>query len=111
MENQVTAFSIDPNTALLILIAGIATYFTRIGGYVLMSSMKRIPPRLESALNAVPAAVLTTLVAQPFVYGGWDIKIAMAVALVVGLRFPGLTLLAVGWAAVIAARYGLGFGV
>jgi uncharacterized membrane protein len=111
MENQMTALSIDPNTALLILIAAIATYFTRIGGYVLLSSMKRIPPRLESALNAVPAAVLTTLVAQPFVYGGWDIKIAMAVALVVGLRFPGLTLLVVGWAAVMAARYGLGLGV
>ncbi|MGF9563955.1 AzlD family protein [Neorhizobium sp. JUb45] len=106
-----SALSIDPNTALLIVVAAIATYFTRIGGYILMSSMKQIPPRLESALNAVPAAVLTTLVAPPFVYGGWDIKIAMVVALVVGLRFPGLTLLAVGWAAVMAARYGLGLGL
>ncbi len=111
MQDQMTAFSIDPNTALLIVVAAIATYCTRIGGYVLLSSMKRIPPRLESALNAVPAAVLTTLVAQPFIYGGWDIKIAMAVALVVGLRFPGLTLLFAGWAAVMAARYGLGLGL
>lgn len=110
MENQMSAFSIDPNTALLIAVAAIATYFTRIGGYVLMSGMKRIPPRVESALNAVPAAVLTTLVAPAFVYGGWDIKIAMAVALVVGLRFPGLTILAIGWAAVMAARYGFGLG-
>lgn len=111
MENQMSAFTFDANTALLIVVAAIATYFTRIGGYILMSSMKQIPPRLESALNAVPAAVLTTLVAPPFVYGGWDIKIAMVVALVVGLRFPGLTLLAVGWAAVMAARYGLGLGL
>lgn len=110
MESQMNALSIDPSTVLLILIAGIATYFTRIGGYVLMSSMKRIPPRIEAALNAVPAAVLTTLVAQPFVYGGWDIKIAMIVALLVGLRFPGLTILVIGWAAVMAARYGFGFG-
>ncbi|TNM62239.1 AzlD family protein [Aliirhizobium smilacinae] len=107
---EISAFSIDPDTAMLIVVAAIATYFTRIGGYVLMSSMKRIPPRVESALNAVPAAVLTTLVAPPFIYGGWDIKIAMVVALVVGLRFPGLTILAVGWAAVMAARYGLGLG-
>jgi uncharacterized membrane protein len=106
MENQLSALSIDANTALLIVVAAIATYCTRIGGYVLMSSMKRIPPRLESALNAVPAAVLTTLVAPPFIYGGWDIKSAM----VVGLRFPGLTILAVGWAAVMAARYGFGIG-
>ena len=107
---EISAFSIDPDTAMLIVVAAIATYFTRIGGYVLMSSMKRIPPRVESALNAVPAAVLTTLVAPPFIYGGWDIKIAMVVALVVGLRFPGLTILAVGWAAVMAARYGLSLG-
>ena len=110
METEMSAFSIDPNTAVLIVVAAIATYFTRIGGYVLMSSMKRIPPRVESALNAVPAAVLTTLVAPPFVYGDWDIKIAMVVALVVGLRFPGLAILIVGWAAVMAARYGFGLG-
>ncbi|MGE7368245.1 AzlD family protein [Neorhizobium sp. NPDC001467] len=111
MDQEIAAFSIAPDTALLIVIAAIATYLTRIGGYLLVGSMKRIPPRLESALNAVPAAVLTTLVAPPFVYGGWDIKIAMAVALVVGLRFPGLILLAVGWAAVMAARYGFGIGL
>jgi uncharacterized membrane protein len=110
METELSAFSIDPDTALLIVVAAIATYFTRIGGYVLISSMKRIPPRVESALNAVPAAVLTTLVAPPFVYGGWDIKIAMVVALIVGLRFPGLTILAIGWAAVMAARYGFSLG-
>ncbi len=111
MEIEMNAFSIDSGTAMLIVVAAIATYFTRVGGYVLMSSMKRIPPRVESALNAVPAAVLTTLVAPPFVYGGWDIKIAMAVALVIGLRFPGLTILVIGWAAVMAARYGFGLGV
>ena len=51
---------------LLIIFAGaVATFLTRIGGYVLMTQMKSIPPRLEAALNAVPAAVLTTLVAPP----------------------------------------------
>ncbi len=111
MESEMNAFSINSGTAMLIVVAAIATYLTRVGGYVLMSSMKRIPPRVESALNAVPAAVLTTLVAPSFVYGGWDIKIAMAVALVVGLRFPGLTILVIGWAAVMAARYGFDLGV
>jgi uncharacterized membrane protein len=111
METGTGMFSLDPATLFLILMAAIATYLTRIGGYVLMASMKRIPPRVESALNAVPAAVLTTLVAPPFVNGGWDIKIAMVAALVVCLRFPGLTVLAAGWAAVMAARYGLGLGM
>ncbi|SFB48760.1 Uncharacterized membrane protein [Rhizobium sp. NFR07] len=111
MTSDMSAFSIDSHTLLLIVMAGIATYLTRIGGYVLMASMKRIPPRVESALNAVPAAVLTTLVAPPFFNGGWDIKIAMAAALIVCLRFPGLTILAAGWAAVMAARYGFGLGL
>jgi uncharacterized membrane protein len=111
MEANTSAFAVDSTTLFLIVMAGIATYLTRIGGYVLMSSMKRIPPRVESALNAVPAAVLTTLVAPPFFNGGWDIKIAMIVALIVCLRFPGLTILAAGWAAVMAARYGFGLGI
>lgn len=101
-------FSMDGHTLLLIVLAGIATYMTRCGGYVLMSGMKRMPARVESALNAVPAAVLTTLVAPPFVNGGWDTRIAMVVALLVGLRFPGLTILVAGWAAVMVLRRGFG---
>lgn len=111
MSTETGMFSVDNHTLLLIVMAGIATYFTRIGGYLLISGFKRIPPRVESALNAVPAAVLTTLVAPPFFNGGWDIKIAMITALIVGLRFPGLTILAAGWAAVMAARHGFGIGM
>jgi uncharacterized membrane protein len=59
----------------------------------------------------VPAAVLTTLVAPPFVFCGWDIKIAKAVGLVGGLRLPGRTNLVIGWAAVMAARYGFDLGI
>lgn len=93
----------------LILAAAVATYLTRIGGYVLITRMKTIPPRMEQALNAVPAAVLTTLVAPAFFNGGWDVKIAMLVALVAGIRYPGLLLLGVGWAAAMICRHLLGF--
>jgi uncharacterized membrane protein len=96
------------DTVLLILAGAVATYLTRIGGYLMMTQMKNIPPRVEAGLNAVPVAVLTTLVAPAFFEGGPEIKIAMIVSLVVGLRFPGLTMLAIGWAMVVAARhYGL----
>jgi uncharacterized membrane protein len=111
METGMNAFSVDSQTVTLILMAAIATYATRIGGYILVNSMKRIPPRVESALNAVPAAVLVTLVAPPFVNGEWDVRIAMIAALVFGLRFPGLMVLVVGWAAVMAARHGCGIGM
>eukprot|EP01030_Chromulinospumella_sphaerica_P031700 gene31700-32350_t len=68
------------NLIYLIIAAAVATFVTRIGGYVLITQMKQIPPRLEAALNAVPAAVLTTLVAPAFVYGGFDVAVSMFVA-------------------------------
>lgn len=100
---------ISMDMVFLILAAAVATFMTRIGGYVLITKMKTIPPRMEQALNAVPAAVLTTLVAPSFFDGGWDVKIAMLVALVVSLRYPGLLMLAGGWAAAMACRHLLGF--
>ncbi|CAN7370220.1 MULTISPECIES: AzlD family protein [Neorhizobium] len=100
---------ISVDMALLILAAAAATFLTRIGGYVLITRMKTIPPRMEQALNAVPAAVLTTLVAPAFFNGGWDVKIAMLAALVVGVRYPGLLLLGAGWAAAMICRHLLGF--
>jgi len=96
-------------TVVLILAAAVATYLTRIGGYVLITRMKTIPPLMEQALNAVPAAVLTTLVAPAFFNGGWDVKIAMLVAIVAGIRYPGLLLLGAGWAAAMICRHLLGF--
>jgi uncharacterized membrane protein len=93
---------------LIIVACAIATFLTRIGGYVLMMQMKSIPPRLEAALNAVPAAVLTTLVAPAFFTGGPDVQVAMAAALIASLRLSVLPMLAVGWCAVMLMRYALG---
>jgi len=89
----------------LIVAAAVATYVTRFGGYVLITQLKNIPPRIESALNAVPAAVLTTLVAPAFVYGGMDVAAAMLVAFVIGLRFSTLRMLLVGWITVMMIRH------
>jgi uncharacterized membrane protein len=103
MEQQ-----ISPDMLFVILAAAVATFLTRIGGYVMITRMKTVPPRMEQALNAVPAAVLTTLVAPAVFNGGWDVKIAMLVALLVGLRYPGLLLLGAGWAAAMICRHLLG---
>ncbi len=53
----------------------------------------------------MPVAVLTTLVAPAFFEGGYDVKLGMIVALIVGLRFPGLIMLFAGWALVVALRH------
>jgi uncharacterized membrane protein len=58
------------STTLWIILAGaIATYFTRVGGYLIVSRFT-LHPRIETALNAVPAAVLTTLVAPSMLNAG-----------------------------------------
>ena len=95
-------------TLLIIAAGAIATYLTRIGGYVFITRMKRIPPRAEAALNAVPAAVLTTLVAPAAITGGWDVSITMAVAFLVGLCLALLPMLAVGWIVVMLLRHVIG---
>ena len=46
------------------------TYLTRIGGHLVLSRFEHIHPRVEAGLNAVPAAVLTTLVAPEAMHGG-----------------------------------------
>ena len=95
------------NLIYLIIAAAVATFLTRVGGYILITQMKQIPPRLEAALNAVPAAVLTTLVAPAFVYGGIDVTIAMfvAFAIALGLNLSTLRMLVIGWVVVMLIRH------
>jgi uncharacterized membrane protein len=98
----------DSHMVLLILAAAVVTYLTRIGGYILITRMTRIPPRMEAALNAVPAAVLTTLVAPTFFNGGIDIKVALIAAGLVGLSLPASAMLVAGWLVVMAWRHFIG---
>ncbi|MET0747528.1 MAG: AzlD family protein [Rhizobium sp.] len=98
----------DPHMVLLISAAAVVTYLTRIGGYILITRMTRIPPRMEAALNAVPAAVLTTLMAPTFFNGGIDIKLALIAAGLVGLYLPASAMLVTGWVVVMAWRHLIG---
>lgn len=55
---------------LLIILAGaVLTYLTRFAGHAVLSRFRTIHPRVDAALNAVPAAVLTTLVAPAAAQG------------------------------------------
>ncbi len=57
-------------TVWIIIAAGIATYLTRCGGHLVLSRFRRISPRVQAALDAVPAAVLTTLIAPYLLKAG-----------------------------------------
>jgi uncharacterized membrane protein len=56
-------------TLWIIFAGAVATYITRIGGYLVVSRFT-LHPRIDAALNAVPAAVLTTLVAPSMLNAG-----------------------------------------
>ena len=57
-------------TAWIILSAAVLTYLTRVGGHLVLSRFETVHPRVEAGLNAVPAAVLTTLVAPAAMTAG-----------------------------------------
>lgn len=88
----------------IVCAAALATYATRIGGHLVLSRFEKVHPRVEAGLNAVPAAVLTTLVAPAAMNAGPAELVALAVAGIVSLRAGLLTMFLVGAAVLIALR-------
>lgn len=79
------------STIFWIVIAGaVLTYATRAGGHLVLSRFERIHPRVEAGLNAVPAAVLTTLVAPAAIDGGTPELVALAVGAAMSLVGGGI---------------------
>ena len=92
----------------IIIAAAIATYLTRIGGHLVISRFENIHPRVEAGLNAVPAAVLTTLVAPAALGAGPAEWAALVVAAVVSLRGGLMAMFLAGAAVLILARQFVG---
>jgi uncharacterized membrane protein len=92
----------------IILGGALLTYLSRAGGHVVMAHFERIHPRVEAGLNAVPAAVLTTLVAPAAYTGGPAELLALLVAGAVALRGGMMAMFLVGTAVLVAARYFVG---
>ena len=96
-------------TVWIILAGAVATYFARIGGHLVLSRFERIHPRVEAALDAVPAAVLTTLCAPALFNGGPAEIAAMVVAGIVAFFWAGMMpMFLTGAAVLIALRQVMG---
>ncbi|MBL4647222.1 MAG: hypothetical protein COA52_04360 [Hyphomicrobiales bacterium] len=82
--------------SLLWLIAALAvlTYATRFGGYIILSRFKNIHPRVEAALDAVPAAVIAAIVAPSVILSGAPEIIAAVFAVALSYRFSMLGVVA-----------------
>ena len=97
------------STAVWIILAGaVATYLTRIGGHLVLSRFERVHPRVEAGLNAVPAAVLSTLVAPAAVSAGPAELVALVVGGIAALRGGTMIVLLFGGGALVLMRYLLG---
>lgn len=94
------------STTMYIILGGaFVTYLTRVGGHMVLSRFDRIHPRVQAGLDAVPAAVLTTLVAPAVVDAGVNEWIAIAIAIVAGLRVSLLPMVALGTLVLIVLRH------
>lgn len=96
-------------TTIWIIFAGaVLTYLTRIGGHLVLSRFDRIPPRVEAGLDAVPAAVLTTLVAPAVLSAGPAELAALLVAGLVALRGGMMSMFLSGAAVLLLLRNVIG---
>jgi len=92
----------------IIIAAAILTYLTRIGGYLVLSRFDRVHPRVEAGLNAVPAAVLTTLVAPAVLTAGPAELVALVTAGVLSLRLGMLPMFLASAVVLIVMRQFVG---
>ena len=86
----------------IILVSAVLTYATRVGGHLVVSRFSSLHPRVEAALDAVPAAVLTTLVAPVLISGEVTAIIALFVAGLVALRFSPTVMFLAGVVTAVA---------
>ncbi|MFK5981138.1 MAG: AzlD family protein [Rhizobiaceae bacterium] len=92
------------NIWMLIVVLAIVTYMTRMGGHVLLSRFKFIPPRVDAALSAVPAAVITAIVVPPALTNGPAEFIAMVVTVFACFRLSPIFSMITGMVVLVVLR-------
>ena len=78
----------DPFLLQLIMVGALVTLVNRLAGHYILARFEPIHYRLEAALEAVPVAVMTTLVIPAVVDGGWQEWLCVAIAMLLSLRVP-----------------------
>jgi len=100
-------FHTDPLTLLAILGMGIATYVTRISGLLLVRFVD-LRGRTRAALEAVPVAVLMSVIAPTVLATGPAETVAAIITMLAAFRLPLLGVVAVGVVSVAVLRAALG---
>lgn len=100
--------SLDTTLVLLIIAGGVVTLANRLAGHYIMARFEPIPFRVEAALEAVPVAVMITLVVPSIVEGGWLEWLTLFVALLLSFRLPFIVAVFAALLFLLGMRY-LGF--
>lgn len=98
---------LDPLVLAAIAGMAVATYLTRFMGYWLVRH-RSVSGRLAGALEAVPGAVLTAIIAPMVFATGPAETAAAALTVLLALRLPLIVAVAGGCIAVVALRAVLG---
>jgi uncharacterized membrane protein len=95
--------SVDRTVLLAILLMAFVTYCTRIAG-LLLAERFHLEGRAKAAFEAIPAAVLTALIAPAVLTTGSAEAVAGLITIVAAFRLPLYGTIAVGVAAIVALR-------
>ena len=95
--------SLDPVTFIAILGMALATYGCRFAGLVIGG---RLQPtgRTKAALDAIPPAVLTAVIAPTLLATGWPETVAGALTILAAMRLPLIGTITVGVVSVVVLR-------
>ena len=104
MLEFISSSATQSNVWIVILLTGLVTYITRSAGHVVLARFKHLHPRVEAALEAVPGAVLVTIVLPPALTNGPVELVAMLAALIASFRLSPISVLAIGMAIVVGGR-------
>lgn len=96
--------SVDLQVVLALLAMMAATYATRVAGF-LMPERLDLSPRMKAALDAIPAAVLVSVVAPSMLATGWRETLASAIAALAATRLPLIAVVGVGVVAIVLLRH------
>ncbi|TWB55161.1 putative membrane protein [Rhizobium sp. ERR 922] len=95
--------TLDFHALLAILAMAAATIFTRVGGLVLIRYVK-LDERRQTAIEAIPPAVLMAVIAPTAFATGWAETLACTVTAIVSRHLPLLASVVVGVATVALLR-------
>ena len=90
-----------------IALMALATYATRIGGYLLLRE-RRLGPRADAVMKAAPGCVLISVIAPHFVSPRPADLVTLAVTLLAATRLPMLATVAIAVACSGLLRHLLG---